>query len=385
MSFIVMKQNESNNNSIEQALKELNYGGYPDLSNVRKILVINFANIGDVILSSPIFSVLKKTIPGVLVDALVNSGSEEVLIENPDVNFIHVLNRQALEAGKIPRIKEEIRLVRAIRSKRYNMTLNLTTGDRGRYLGFISGAEIRVGVDSKRKPLPGKWKFLTIPVRLAPAHRHYVERHLDCLRRIGIFPYGNLKSPTFFEGELAKFCIDKLLTKAGISDRIPYAVVHPTSRWLFKCWPDEKVASLIDLIQGELKIPVVITSGPDSSEIAHIKNILSKTLHNVIDFSGILNLRELGALIRKAKLFVGVDSAPMHISAAVKTSTIALFGPTSELDWGPWGQGHRILRSASHPCRPCGQDGCGGSKKSECMESIEVNTVFNAVKECLAD
>ncbi|MBI4619623.1 MAG: putative lipopolysaccharide heptosyltransferase III [Desulfobacterales bacterium] len=380
-----MGQNELNNHSIEQALKELNYGGYPDLSKVKKILVINFKNIGDVILSSPVFSVLKKSIPGVLLDASVNSGTEEVLMGNPDINFIHVLSRKALEAGKISRLREEIRLVRAISAKRYDMTINLTTGDRGRYLGLISRAKIRVGVDSKSKPLPGRWKFLTIPVRLAPSNRHYIERNLDCLRRIGIFPYGNLKSPTFFEGEQAKFRISKLLTKAGISDNISYAVVHPTSRWLFKCWPDEKVADLINLIQGELKIPVVITSGPDSSEMAHIKNILSKTLHDAIDFSGILNLRELGALISKARLFVGVDSAPMHISAAVNTPIIALFGPTSELDWGHPGQGHRILRSASHPCRPCGQDGCGGSKKSECMESIEVTTVFNAVKECLAD
>ncbi len=152
---------------------------------------------------------------------------------------------------------------------------------------------------------------------------------------------------------------------------------------MFKCWPYEKVAKLIDLIQGELQIPVILTSGPDGSEISYIKYVLSSIKTDVVSFSGILSLRELGAIIREAKLFVGIDSAPMHISSAVKTPVVALFGPTSELEWGPWGDGHRVITLSSYSCRPCNRDGCGGSKVSECLTDLEVSKVFNVIKEQL--
>jgi heptosyltransferase-3 len=360
-----------------------NYGDYPDLSNVRKVLVIVFKNIGDVVLTSPVYTVLKRSLPGATVDALVNSGTEEVLMDNPYINHIHVLNREVLKKGLFSQVKEEFRLLRSIRSSKYDLSVVLSTGGRGKYLGYLSGARIRVGLDSKKMSQFLQKRLLTIPVRQAPANRHYIERNLDCLRRIGIFPDINLKSTIFFEGDKARYRIKKLLAKAKVGDDDAYIIFHPTSRWMFKCWPYEKVAELIDLIQGEFHIPVVLTSGPDSSEMSYIKNVLSSVKSEVVNFSGILSLRELGALIHGARLFIGIDSAPMHISSAVKTFIIALFGPTSELDWGPWGEGHRVITLSSYSCRPCNRDGCGGSKVSECLTELEVSKVFNVIKEQL--
>ncbi len=362
-----------------------NYGDYPDLSRVRKILVTIFKNIGDVVLASPVFSVLKNNFPEAEIDAVVNRGTEEVLMGNPYINHIHILNREAFKKGMIFQIKEEFRLFRLVRSKRYDMAIALKAGDRGQYLAYLSGAKIRIGVESKKKPSFWKRRFLTIAVRRPPSNRHNIEKNLDYLRRIGIFPDEELKSPTFFEGENARFRVKQLLAKTVIKDGTPYIVVHPTSRWMFKCLPYEKAAELIDLIQGELQIPVVLTSGPDSSEMSYIKNVLSSVKNEVVNFSGVLSLRELGALIRAARLFVGIDSAPMHISSAVKTPIVALFGPTSELDWGPWGNGHRVITLSSYSCRPCNRDGCGGSKVSECLTDLEVSKVFNVIKEQMGE
>ncbi len=225
--------------------------------------------------------------------------------------------------------------------------------------------------------------LLNFPVQHAPAHRHYIERNLDCLRKIGIFPEKSLKKTTFFAGKYAESRIKKLQKKTKISQDNGYIVIHPTSRWMFKCWEYKKIAQLIDRIQREFKIFIILTSGPDNQEKIYIKNVLSYVESNIIDFTGILSLRELGALIQGAKLFIGIDSAPMHISCAVKTPVVALFGPTSDLDWGPWGEGHRTIYSDSYSCRPCNRDGCGGSKKSECLEYIEVKTVLKAVEEIL--
>ena len=100
--------------------------------------------------------------------------------------------------------------------------------------------------------------------------------------------------------------------------------------------------------------------------------------------SGVLSLKELAALTQAAKLFIGVDSAPMHIAAAVGTPTVALFGPSGDKQWGPWGIPFRVVSSTKHPCRPCGIDGCGGGKVSDCLVSLGEDEVLVAARELLA-
>ena len=84
-------------------------------------------------------------------------------------------------------------------------------------------------------------------------------------------------------------------------------------------------------------------------------------------------------------MFVGVDSAPMHIAAAMQTPTIALFGPSGEHEWGPWRVPARVVASDRFPCRPCGQDGCGGGKVSECLTTLPVAQVHEALRALLAE
>ena len=98
-----------------------------------------------------------------------------------------------------------------------------------------------------------------------------------------------------------------------------------------------------------------------------------------MNLAGKLSLKELGALTARARLFIGVDSMPMHLAAAMGTPTVALFGPSSENIWGPWNVEQRIVTS-THSCRPCGVDGCGGSKVSECLTLLPVDAVHIAAR-----
>jgi heptosyltransferase-3 len=98
-----------------------------------------------------------------------------------------------------------------------------------------------------------------------------------------------------------------------------------------------------------------------------------------------LSLTELAALTREARAFVGVDSAPMHIAAAVQTPVVALFGPSGDIEWAPWQVPHRIVASTEYPCRPCGNDGCGGGKISECLTTLPVARVHAALTAVLAE
>jgi heptosyltransferase-3 len=104
-----------------------------------------------------------------------------------------------------------------------------------------------------------------------------------------------------------------------------------------------------------------------------------------VDLSGALGLRELAALTREARAFVGVDSAPMHIAAAAGTPVVALFGPSGDAEWGPWQVAQRVVTSTEHPCRPCGNDGCGGGKVSECLTTLPVERVHAALRALIAE
>lgn len=135
--------------------------------------------------------------------------------------------------------------------------------------------------------------------------------------------------------------------------------------------------------------PVVISAAPDPAELALVEAIQTELVRLEAplahSLAGQLSLKELAALTAQARLFIGVDSAPMHMAAAVGTPVVALFGPSGEHQWGPWGVPMRIVSSTQHPCRPCGIDGCGGGKVSDCLISLSVDEVWRAVTEVLME
>jgi len=141
------------------------------------------------------------------------------------------------------------------------------------------------------------------------------------------------------------------------------------------CAPDAREMALLKTIFAELgKLDPPATGSSKNSALA---------ARRIIDFSGQLTLKELAALSARAKLFVGVDSAPMHIAAAMGTPTVAIFGPSGDREWGPWNVTHRVVASTTHACRPCGRAGCNDSKISECLTTLPVTQVYAACAELL--
>jgi heptosyltransferase-3 len=113
-----------------------------------------------------------------------------------------------------------------------------------------------------------------------------------------------------------------------------------------------------------------------------VQRILERVRQPVTNLAGRLSLKELTAVIAGADLFIGVDSVPMHIASATRTPTLVLFGPSGEIEWGPW-QNRATVITSDHPCRPCGQDGCGNGKVSDCLTGIESRRVIEAAEALL--
>ena len=222
----------------------------------------------------------------------------------------------------------------------------------------------------------------------ALGRRHTVEQNLDALRRLGI-AVGDPPPLSMVAGPDGEREADALLARFAID--APFIAMQPTSRWLFKCWPVASNAALIAslLRRGET---IVLSCAPDERERAMIAAIVAalQAMPNVpldrlkrADDGG--TLARLAALIARAKLFVGIDSAPMHIAAAMGTPVVALFGPSGEFNWRPWQVAHRVVTSDAYACRPCGQDGCGGGKISDCLVRLPVDAVLTAVDDLMRE
>jgi heptosyltransferase-3 len=164
--------------------------------------------------------------------------------------------------------------------------------------------------------------------------------------------------------------------------KMPFVVLQPTSRWLFKCWEDEKVAQLIDALAAEGRT-VVLTAAPDQKEMAMIANIQSLCRsHNVVSLAGELSLPQLAALIDAAQLFIGVDSAPMHMAAALETPCLALFGPTKLQHWRPWGDHNRVIWAGDYGPLPSPDD-IDTNTQQRYLSAIPVEDVVAAARSFL--
>lgn len=352
---------------------------------VRRALVTKLRHHGDVLLASPVFATLKRAAPHVELDALVYRETAPMLANHPAITHIHVVDREWKRQGWRAHAAAELRLWRELRARRYDLLIHLTEHPRGATLAHL--LRPRYAVTRERPRDEWFWRscfthFYRLPKQTP---RHAVEANLDALRRIGIYPDAADKRLVLVPGEAAQARIDALLRERSIAPAFVHA--HPGSRWMFKCWPAESTAALFDRIVAGGH-PIVVTGAPDPRERELVTSILSLVdpvaRARIADLTGLLSLPELAALTARARAFVGVDTAPMHIAAAMGTPTLALFGPSGEHEWGPWMVQQRVVVSRRHPCRPCGIDGCGGGKVSECLTSLSVAEVHAEFEALLA-
>jgi heptosyltransferase-3 len=348
-----------------------------------KILVMKFRNIGDVLLITPLLSNLKRAYPNALIDVALNKGTEEMITLNPNVNDIIIYDRELVKSQKgIKRIFSEIKFALDIRQKRYDLIINLTEGDRGAQLSMISGAKTKIGYKNNKNILLKNVFDINLPPQEL---RHTIETNLDVLRMLDI-PIQDKKVEIFWSSK-DENKVNALLPKKE------FVHIHPVSRWLFKCLDDTTVAKIIDYCKNELGYEVVLTSAPVKQELDKISSILKLCKSNPLSLAGKLSLKETAYLNSKAKFFIGVDTAIMHISAANDIPVLAFFGPSGTFHWGPWDNNltesgynkkngfqqmgkHKVIQ-VNWECAPCGKDGCNGTKISECLMETGLN--FNYV------
>ncbi len=369
-----------------------------DFSAIKRVVVVMLRHHGDVLLTTPVYRALKRANPSIEIDVVVYHETRPLLENNPDVAMVHAVEKERNKDGAFARLSAELTFMRAVRSRRYDLLIHLSDHRRGAWLSRWVRAPVSIAPQSRdgdafwRGSFTHFWRSAASVRAGDPLlRRHTVEQHLDALRRLGL-DVAVGPALRLVPGEAAAAQAREFLAEHHIDK--PFVLIQPTSRWMFKCWPIDSNAALVKMILRR-GYAVVLSCGPGKSERAMIDAIVAK----LVDAKGqpprdlaLANvpstLNRLAALIGLARAFVGIDSAPMHMAAAMGTPTVALFGPSGEDNWRPWrGDSNLIAEVVTHSgfaCRPCGQDGCGGSKISQCLVQVPVSQMEAAFDDVIA-
>ncbi|MDO5059772.1 MAG: putative lipopolysaccharide heptosyltransferase III [Neisseria sp.] len=358
-----------------------------------RYLIIQMMHHGDVLLHTAVVDALKKALPHCTVDMLVYREMQDILSENPQIGKVWTVDRAWKQLGTFGRLREELRLAAALRNAHYDVVLNYSDRWRAAWLAYHSGAKTRAAFDfAKRRNV--LWRHLhtvLMPHRLHEMHS--VENALSLLDGLVLPPYGKPSVLMGISEATRQRAAGKLAAagrlKTGGAAKQGYILIHPGARWAFKCWESGKYAELIArlLDAGE---NVVLTAAPDKREqnvLDEICALLPEPLPqtgSLLRVDGAFNLRELAAAIDGAKLFVGVDSVPMHIAAALGKPQVALFGATWVSRWRPYSEAAEVVWAGDYGRLP-NPDCVDTAREGSLLGAISVETVWQAVQRKLAE
>jgi len=344
----------------------------------RNILVIQLGDIGDVVLATASFRALKDLLPGARVHALVRKGCRALLSADPNLSGILESRRGG---GKFTDVaREDVGLVRSLRAERFDLVIDLRTGDRSAILALLARGTEKVAYAGDG----AFWRrfiFTRLFDRLAaaplPAHPG-ADQSLRILRAAGLEVKNFL--PQLHVSEETDTSAMRILKEAGLAPGARFFTVNPFSRWKYKEWGYDRWAEVIAKLGERHGFPSVLIGSAEESGEA--EGILRKAGAAGRSIAGKTSLGELAAVLRRSTLHLGVDSAAPHIASALGTSTLTIFGPS---DWHAWvlpDDFHRVV-APDMPCVPCHRKGCDGKEKSICLEELPAEKVLGPVGEML--
>ncbi len=329
--------------------------------------VFLFRQIGDVLLMTPALAALRSHYPQARITAVVNDFTAPMLENSPDVDEVWVHRRKRGTDGFWSQLRSELALAGKVRRAGFDLTLDFTSGDRSAIYSLLSGAGRRLAHAKVRGPLrPQYWAYTDRVIR-SEVVMHQVRLHLELLRPLSITVPEPRLVLRLTEAERA------WARQQRSAPARPVVVAHLVANWLFKCWDDAKAAQVIDWLQRERGAEVWFTCGPAPAELARARVILALCQTQPRVWLGDLTLRQLTALIGEADAFLGVDTAPMHMAAALGTPLVALFGPTQPAIWKPWAAQSVVLRGEC-PCER-GDRRCDWTGVRACLGEITVERV----------
>ena len=342
-----------------------------NIGQVEKILLIKLRYVGDTILLQPVIDNIKDYLPGVHLTVMVNEGTEEVLKDCSKIDELIAYDRQALKhsASLIGRIKDNITFLQSIRRKHFDLVIDFSQSDRASLITWLSGAPVRMGCNYEN---PLKRLFFNRLIQVNIRTMHVVDYELKALEQLGITP--SSRTLTIKVPDIVQAKIDALITSSGLNHFKVKVAMHPGAGRPARMWPTERFAAIATRLKAKYNAGIIVMAGAGEEDL--IQRMENQT--QAIDFkTAKLSLMEMGALLKRCDLFLGNDTAPAHLAAAVGTKTLALFGPTFPLLWHPYSDKAEVIFS-NPACCGCTQIACP-YENFPCMTSITIEEVWEKI------
>jgi len=332
-----------------------------------KILIIQTAFPGDVILTLPLLQVLKKNYPESKIDFLCIPAASVLLKNNPYVNDVIVYDKRNSDTGSF------ISLVRSLRAGKYDLIISPHRSFRSAFISRLSSAKKTISFDRS------SMSFLYDEKVIYKKDFHEILRNLSLLEPLGIRS-DKIIRPELFIGKEETDAADKFFLESGINQNDKIICIAPGSVWFTKRFPKEKFVKVCDLLQSS-GAKIILTGGKSDKDLSRyiISNSENK---NITDAVGKFSFLESAELIRRASHLVTNDSAPLHIANAVGTKVIAVFGATVPgFGFYPYGEEDIVIETKGLKCRPCSIHGGNECpvKTFECMMDIKEDRIVASV------
>ena len=346
---------------------------------VEKILIVRLSAIGDVIHSLPTAYALRQKYPNAQIDWLVEEQSYPLVSLNPYLDNVIILPRKRwnklIRKDFIKGLKSFFSFFKNLRTENYNITLDLQGLFKSAISAFIVKPDLRMGPADGRE-LSTLFYQAKIDVPENKVHRIRKYLHFAGALDVGMdeIDYGLKMTP------IIKSRVSRLFEENKIKTNKKIVVINPFTNWESKNWFLDRYFILAnEFIKDNY---YVIFTGSRADKEA-IDSFVALNKENFSNLAGKTDLQELTEVYNRADLYIGGDTGPTHLAAAVGTQVISLMGPTDPETNGPFGEGHTVIQDNSLECIRCWDRHC--SRKMQCMKSISVEQVLRIAKKKLND
>jgi heptosyltransferase-2 len=331
--------------------------------NFNKILVIDLAYIGDLLMATPAISEIRRNYPGAYIAVLCSPVSSEVLRRNPDIDEIIAFEKESMGFWKL------VGMGAKLRQMRFDVAFVFHRAFGSALLVYLAGIKRRIGFTTE-----GRKIFLTDRVKLDTT-KHRAENDLAVLQAIGLdvnTDAGYVFAPDSADDTFPPQVLGRDVVEGG------YVVLNPNASWETKRWPAARFKALAERIEKDLGLTTVGIGSADEAGV--VDEILGP---KGVNLAGRTDLSKLGVLCRDAAAVVTNDSGPMHVAAASGAKVIAIFGPTSPRRCGPRSRKSVVVRREGLECIACYKKQC--PLQFQCMLEIGVDEIFGLVCETIGE
>ena len=336
----------------------------PQASAIERVLVFRPDHIGDMILTTPLIRALRMGFPGTHLAVLSGSWSRDILVGNDDVDEVIPCDLPGMARYQPAPWGLALATLAWIRQRRFDLVVDTRTACSTALYSLMAGGRIRLGYDGPKC----RWAFnRKIPL---PDHLHVVDASLDLAASIGC-PRPRTPRLMLYPDASARLGADLLLS--GVKE--PFVILHQGAGHCAKLWNPKRWAETADWVAGLGFEPVLSGNHREREQVEDIRRQMSGSSHNI---AGRCDLPTYAEIVSRAHLMISVDSAPVHVAAAMQTPVVALFGPTDSRRWGPYPNGchNQVLDKKQTPWTR-------GSGDPRCMAVHQVGEVASAVEQVL--